>query len=293
MISKTPETAKAPEMSKNPDGATADPIEAVYPLTPVQEGMLYHTVAEPGSGVYVEQLGFRAGAEFRSEAFRRAVEAVMGRHPILRTGFSWERREEPLQVVLRECRLPVKQQDWSERSEQEVSESFEKLLAADRRRGFDLSKPPALRLRILRLSGDGYLCLLSYHHILLDAWSLALVFGEILSHYRQGKGAPADSLPPVRPFSDFVHWLQERDPERERAFWRQHLADLDGPTRLPLAGGEVRPEQAYGDLQGSLSAESTAALNDLATAHGLTQAVVAQAAWALVLAAFSGSDDLL
>ncbi|MCB1054529.1 MAG: amino acid adenylation domain-containing protein, partial [Acidobacteria bacterium] len=279
--------------SETTDLARPDPIEAVYPLTPVQEGMLFHTVSQPGSGVYVEQLAFRAGADFSPQTFRRAVDAVMRRHPILRTGFSWERREEPLQVVLEECRLPVQERDWSGLSEAEVDERFGALLAKDRQRGFDLSKPPALRLRILGLGASGYLCLLSYHHILLDAWSLALVFGEILTHYRRGGEAPAAELASVVPFRTFVDWLGDRDPEDERAFWRRHLRGIDGPTRLPLDGQGPEGASGHGDLRASLSAETTRTLTDLASSHGVTPAVVAQAAWALVLAAFSGSDDVL
>lgn len=280
---------------RRPPGKARDRFEAIYPLTPAQEGMLYHTVAAPGSGVYVEQLAFRSAPGFRPNAFRQAVEAAVERSPILRTGFSWEQREKPLQVVLRKVRLPVSDDDWSGLEDAAVESCFEELMAADRRRGFDLRKPPALRLRLMDLGKGGHLCLLSYHHILLDAWSLAQLFGEILADYRARLRGAAISFDPVPPFGDFVRWLESRDPAAGEGFWRRHLDGIDGPTRLflkPPSEEEDGPP-AQGDLEHSLDSETSAAVSDLAIRCGLTPAVIAQAAWAIVLGAFTGRDDVV
>src|ERR671929_780916 len=115
-------------------------IESVYPLSPLQQGMLFHCLCEPESGVYVTQMSCRLGADLDTEAFGRAWQSVVDRHAILRTAFAWEGLDHPVQVVGRRAKLPIHLEDWSELSEAEAGERFERLLVEDRRRGFELRK---------------------------------------------------------------------------------------------------------------------------------------------------------
>ena len=152
-------------------------VEDVYPLTALQEGMLFHTLSAPGSGTYVEQLSYLLDAPQGLDIglLRAACEQVVARHPVLRTAFAWRRRPRPLQVVRRRVALPWAEEDWSSSPPALQDERLSALLAADRERGFDLGRAPLLRVTLLRLGRQQYRCLLSYHHLLMDAWSLALV----------------------------------------------------------------------------------------------------------------------
>ena len=122
-------------------------VEDFYPLSPMQQGMLFHSMLEPESGVYVEQWACTLKGQFDLPAFTKAWQHVMGRHAILRTGFLGESQQGPVQVVYRKVPLEVDQKDWRKQTEMEQAEALADWLAADRQRGFDLKRPPLMRER--------------------------------------------------------------------------------------------------------------------------------------------------
>ncbi|HEV2145983.1 MAG TPA: amino acid adenylation domain-containing protein, partial [Longimicrobiaceae bacterium] len=176
-----------------------NPIEDVYPLSPMQEGMLFHSLYE-GPGTYVGQFGFTLEGELDGEAFARAWQAVVDRHPALRAAFSWEKVEKPLQVVRRRVTLPVHREDWRALPASEQEARFASYLAADRARGFDPAKPPLMRLALLRTGERQHRLVWTHHHLLLDGWSVGLVYRDVLALYAaQLQGRTAELARP-RPY---------------------------------------------------------------------------------------------
>jgi len=268
-------------------------IADIYRLSPVQQGMLLHSLLSPESAVYFEQfsLGYQEGFELEPfvEAWRRVIE----RHPVLRTGFLWEDLEEPVQVVHRTVELPVEQLDWRELSPEEQEDRFEELRREDRRRGFDLSRPPLTRLTAVRTGDSGYRMIWSYHHVILDGWSAGLVMGEVGEIYRCLVTGAELRLAQQRPFRDYISWLRQQDFGEARAYWKERLAGFTEPTPLvvdhPAADGE---DAGYDFLYDRLDRAATERLKAFVKQHRLTLNTLTQAAYALVLARYSGRDDV-
>ncbi len=271
-------------------------IEDIYPLGPMQEGMLFHSLAQPGSGVYVMQDRYALRGMIDVQAFGDAWQAVVDHHPILRTSFFWRTELRPHQVVTRRVELPFEYLDWRGLESVEQEARIEAVLEAERRAGFDLHRAPLLRLRLVRLTGDRYRCIRSFHHILLDEWCTS----PLLLDFRAVYGALVRrERPPVltaRPFRDYIAWLQRQDTDAAERFWRNYLRGFTEPTPLAVdrsdigSGGEAG---TVADAIDELSATDTAALRRLAKRERLTPNSFVQAAWALLLSRYSGRDEVL
>jgi hypothetical protein len=237
----------------------------------------------PESGVYVNQLTCSLAADLDPGLFRQAWERLVERHTVLRTAFLWDGLDEPLQAVHRRVALP-----W-----QELEGPFEELRRAEQRAPMPLDRAPLTRFALVR-RGGGFGFVWTFHHLLLDGWSLPLLMRELAAVYaalREGRGA---SLPPVRPFADYVAWLQRRDPAREEVFWRGELAGFTAPNAL----GVVAPARAEGaeghdEHRLQLSREVTAELQALAARHKVTLQTVTLGAWALLVGRYSGQEDVV
>ncbi|HJR08608.1 MAG TPA: non-ribosomal peptide synthase/polyketide synthase [Pyrinomonadaceae bacterium] len=273
-------------------------VEDLYPLSPLQQGLLFHSVYAPASGVYVEQLSCTLGGELNLDAFGRAWQQTIDRHPILRTAFVWEGLDEPVQVVRRSVRLPFAQEDWRALSAAEQQERLHAYLKDDLRQGFDLAKAPLMRIALLRLSEDSYQFVWSYHHLMLDGWCIPLVLREVFAFYEASSRGESFAPERPRPYRDYIAWLRRQDLHKAEAFWRQTLKGFHAPTPLPTVkafdatDGEVGHEE-YGEQEISLSADTTAALQTLARTHGLTLNTLVQGAWALLLGRYSGERDVV
>jgi acyl carrier protein len=271
-------------------------VDDLYPLSPAQHGILFHTLAAPESGVYFEQFPlFFEGLE--PDVFVAAWQRVVDRHPILRTSFLWEDLEAPVQVVHRKVQVPVERLDWRGRGAAEQQRDLDAYAAADRRRGFDLTRPPLLRLALFRLDETSHRVIWSHHHLLLDGWSVGLMMNELFKLYHAILQGDPDPLPARRPYGDYIRWLRQRDPAAAvaaEAYWRQALAGFRRPTLLlaPRASSDpIGPDYELRPTR--LSADLTVRLKTFAQRHRLTLITLVYAAWALYLAGASGERDVL
>ncbi len=269
-----------------------NPIENIYRLSPLQEGMLFHSLSDPDSGQYVEQALCTLVGELDPAALRRGWEAAVARHPVLRAGFHWEEVERPVQVVYRQAEVPWREEDWRGLPEEAQAARFEALIDADRRLGFDLGRPPLLRIALVRLGERTWRFLWSHHHLLLDGWSLARVLQEVFAGY-----AGASGLPPSRPYVDYIAWLETQDLAEAEAFWRRTLDGFTTPTPLPLTSASsalvVRGTPSYEERILGLPPATSEALEEAARRAGVTLGTVVQAAWALLLARAGGEEDVV
>jgi len=147
---------------------TAKNVAAIYSLSPQQQGMLFDTLQLPATGVHIEQKIYVLRGELDVPALERAWQHLVERHTILRTGFVWKNQDEPLQCVLREVNLEIIKRDWRALSQTEQNERLQNFLDEDRRRGFELTKPPLMRLTLFQMGDQEYQLVWSHHHIILD-----------------------------------------------------------------------------------------------------------------------------
>src|SRR5262249_38830247 len=210
-------------------------IEDIYPLSPMQEGMLFHKVYAPESSEYLTQLSFTINEELDLVSLEQAWQRIAERHQILRTGFVWEELERPLQVVHRLGRVPFEVEDWREFSESEQKERLMICLEEDRKIGFDLKKAPLMRVKVLRMADQSYHLIWSHHHILLDGWSLQIVIKEVFNLYEALSERSDLALPTSPSFRSYIEWLGQQDIKQAEMFWRKWLKGFFTATPLPAS----------------------------------------------------------
>lgn len=268
-------------------------LEDIYPLSPLQQGMLFHASLDPQSGDYVVQLSAQLASWVDPQQLRRALDIMTERHQILRTAFLPEAPERPLQIVFRNGRIPWSELDWSAISNGSFQERLDKFLETDRRREFVLTEAPLFRIAIIALEGRRNWITLSFHHILWDGWSLK----QILQELNWCCEAVAEGRVPVkvdrRPFRDYIEWLQRQNKAAAEAFWRDELAGFSG-SRLGLKHSRTNSkEPAFARLKRGFTAEEHAALTNFARAHKLTLNTLVQGAWAILVGRYSDRDDIV
>ncbi|CAN7281484.1 amino acid adenylation domain-containing protein [Trinickia sp. LjRoot230] len=258
-------------------------IDDVYPLAPMQQGILFHSLMAPERATYVSQLVATLVAP-DIERLCAAFEAAVARHDILRTSFLSDEAA-PMQIVHRRAQLPVIVLDWRHDIGQ-TPPSLDTWLADDRARGFDLQMPPLMRLSLIRLSDDEWRLVWTRHHLLLDGWSTARLLAEVLREYREPPSRLRAFAAPVKTrYRDFIAWLGTRDVESDRAYWQRRLAHLDEPTlvaeRDAAFAGHAHARQRV--WRASLDAALTARMTMTARHLKITMNTLVQGAWALAL----------
>lgn len=255
-------------------------IDDIYPLSPMQHGILFHSLFAPEQSTYVNQL-VATLIEPDAERLRAAFEAAAPRHDILRTSFTPDEAT-PMQIVHRQARVPVEILDWRE-CNTHAHDAFESWLRADRARGFDLTSPPLMRVALIRMMDDTWRLVWTRHHLLLDGWSTARFFADVLRDYIEPPRPQPFAAPVKTRYRDFIAWLAAREADSERAFWRQRLALLDEPTLVAERESANGREPRHLTRRESLDAATTARLTDTARRLKVTVNTMVQGAWALAL----------
>ncbi|MGP4845613.1 amino acid adenylation domain-containing protein [Marinobacter sp. 1Y8] len=267
-------------------------IEDVLPLAAMQEGILLHSLLEQGTGIYLMQDHYQVDADVDFDAFTKAWNAVVQRHPMLRTGFCGLDGGEQRQIVYRKVPSPTQYIDLSHLDRDSAEQELEALLAQERREGFDFAKPPLLRLRLVHFGPQDNRIIQSHHHALIDAWCRGLMLAEFFAHYQASLGGRLRSLPPARPYRDFIAWLQSQDDELSRRYWQSTLAGFSEVTPLPYQHSPVG-ESGISDVTLMLDLHQTEQLAARARSLKLTVNTFMQAAWALLLMRHSGRSDVV
>ncbi|MFJ3663402.1 amino acid adenylation domain-containing protein [Streptomyces sp. NPDC090119] len=269
-------------------------VEDVYPLTPMQSGMLFHSLDGDGSDVYLTHFAAVLDGIDDPHRLAEAFQRVVDRTPILRTAVLGSAVDVPLQVVHRDVRLPVTHLDWSDLSEQ-VREArsrslWESLSALE----IDLAEAPLMRLTLARWSGTTVQVFWSSHHLLLDGWSFADVLAQVFEEHAASGGAATPAPKPRRPFRDYVQWLAEQDGAAAEAHWRRAMADFTAATPLPYDRAPLvaHSSRSSREVNLRLPAERSRRLYEFAKDARLTVNTVVQGAWALLLARHSGGHDV-
>ncbi|PWW60409.1 non-ribosomal peptide synthetase [Actinokineospora spheciospongiae] len=267
-------------------------IEDVLPVTPLQEGLLFHAAHDGAADVYTMQLALEVDGPLDPAALRRAAGALLARHAVLRSAIVQDGVDEPVQVVLAEVPLAWREHDLSALGEPERAAGLDRVVAEDRTAGFTPHRPPLIRFTLVRLAADRHRLLITNHHVLLDGWSVPVLVDDLWALYAR-EGDPAVTLPPAADHRAYPRWLARQDHDAARREWRTHLAGLSGPTLVApgaARGGAPAPPR---DLDAELTAEQTARLHTAARGRGLTLNTVVAGAWAVVLSGLTGRQDVV
>ncbi len=269
--------------------------EDLWPLTPTQQGMLVHALQEPASAAYTEQLVHEFEGAFDHAALSTALQLLQRRHALLRAAMVWRDVPEPIWRVHRTVALPLRERDATAMLPVAAAALLRRFAAADRRFGFDFATAPLWRCTHVRLPERRHALVFTYHHTLLDGWSMPLLLAELVRVYAAALVGDDADLPAALPYRDYVAWLRAKDHAAAAAWWRQRLADVTAPTplgidRAPPVGQAAAP---HAECERLLTRNLTAALASLQRQLGVTGSTVAQVALALVLAANSDQDDLV
>ncbi|QCX74845.1 Linear gramicidin synthase subunit D [Streptomyces sp. YIM 121038] len=270
---------------------TRSPVEDVWPLSPLQEGLLFHAAFDDqGPDVYTVQSTLALEGPLDEARLRATWAALLDRHAALRACFRQVSGARRVQVIARHVTLPWRTEDLSRLPGAEARAALERLAEQERAERFDLAKAPLLRVLLVRLAAHRHRLVLTSHHILMDGWSAPVLVAELTAAYAHG--GDTARLPRTTSYRDYLLWLGKQDKEAARAAWR---AEFDGAAEPTLVAPAVpdRPPAFPGHVGGDLPPALGRGLTELARTHGLTVNTVAQGAWALVLARLAGRTDVV
>ncbi|GAA1985295.1 amino acid adenylation domain-containing protein [Catenulispora subtropica] len=263
-------------------------LAGIWPVTPAQNGMLFHTALAGGSfDPYHVQLVFHLSGEVDAERMRRAGQALLDRHPGLRAAFVDRADGQRVQVIPETVPLPWRHLDLRRVTEAERTETHERFLAQDRAAHFDAGTAPLIRLALADLEPGRTDLVLTTHHVLFDGWSTPLLIQDLLLLYA-ADGGPA-GLPGVRDFGEFLSWRARQDHDESARVWASELEGLQEPTLLAVGGDDRGRGEVIVALDPALAQE----LSRSATESGLTVNTLVQGAWALLLGQLTGRQDVV
>ncbi len=268
-------------------------VADIYALSPMQQLMLLHArTAEGTNDVLFNQIVYAINGALDVDAYHRAWQLVVDRHPALRTIFVWQDGKDPVQVVREQATLPWNALDWRTLTAPEQEQELDLLLDADRATGFDLLQAPLTRISLIRMGSQDYRLVWSSHHLIIDRWCIGIILEELTSTYEAYAASTFPSLAPAPRYRDFIAWLARQDEDEARAYWREALRGVQ-VNPLPLKPANPDETADLDVIKLSLEGNVWAALRQFAIESNVTPSTLVAAAWAIVLASAAGADDVL
>lgn len=269
-----------------------DQVQDMYYLSPMQEGMLFHTLHHQEKGFYVEQMDMNVKGTLRHDLLEKSMNIIVERYDIFRTVFLHEKVKRPVQVVLKNRPFQLDVVDIQDLSESEQLERIDRFKQKDQLRGFDLSKDLLMRASVFQTGPSSYRWIWSYHHILLDGWCFGLVVQELFAIYHALLHDIPYRLEPVKPYKEYIHWLEKQDKQASLEYWTQSLAGFEGQSTFKEQRKQTN-EHELGEIEWAMSKEETAALSELALQQNATLSSALQSAWSILLSRYQRSNDVL
>jgi tyrocidine synthetase III len=272
----------------------ASSIEDICPLSPLQEGFLFQSLYDPDPEAYFVQMNFRCRGELQPGPFRDAWLMLSARHGVLRSAFLHEGLSRPAQVVLKQRPPEITFIDLRRLAPEERQRHIEQFRRQDRRRGFNLARDLLMRIAVFQTQPDEHHVLWSFHHILIDGWSLNILQREFVQIYTALIGGQVLDLPTVFPYGNYLRWLESQDREEARRYWREYLSGYQGLAGVPRISRSSKDDgYALRELMLELDADTTAALRAVAARAGVTFNTLVQCVWAIVLARYNDVPEVV
>lgn len=267
-------------------------LQDLYPLSPMQQGMLFHALYQPDSQAYFEQMSYDIQGDLDVEIFKQSWQLLHNRHDALRTVFVYKKSAKLLQMVLKHRDVEFDFTDLSALTPEQQAERIEQYRRQDRARGFLLTKDRLSRLQLFKTGAGHYAMIWSVHHIILDAWCFGIVYQELMRCYQSLLYKQALRLPPAPPYSRYIQWLEAQDKDAAREFWQNYVQGYD--VAVSLYGGQQQSsDYCYARQKLSLSKQDSDRLKTAARTAQVTLNTAIQAAWALLLSAHNSRNDIV
>ncbi len=281
----------ASDLKKETAASALDNVEDIYPLTPLQEGMVFHAIAKPDTTMHVGRIVCHLGGKLDMEMFRRAWREVLARHPALRTAFVWEGLDAPMQVVRKTLEMPVRHHDWTALSASESEKKLNDWLWQESIVGFDLAAAPLCRVDVFSLAADDHRMVWACHHVIADGWSIGIALEELLSC----ANAHNTLLPKAPPYRNHIAWLLRRDASADEQFWRRYLKGFRRQSVIDAARPSDQSQRSERREYWShrIDADVLSPIVSAAASSRVTLNTLFQAAWALVLSRYTSADDVV
>jgi non-ribosomal peptide synthase protein (TIGR01720 family) len=275
-------------------GSIQGKIEDIYPLTPIQEGMLFHSLYDSSSSAYYQQMSYRLRGDLDITLVKKSLNELFKRYDILRTIFVHENVDRPLQVVLEEREVEFYYEDLSKTMAGRDKEKFiREFKEKDKRRSFDLSEDVLMRAAFLRLGISEYELTWSYHHILMDRWCFGIFISDFFEVYNRYLENKPYKLPGTQPFRRYIEWLERQDKKESVSFWQKYLVGYNRAVGIPRTISREKSGNKYDKRHviRELAKGKTGALVELAARHSTTLTAVFQAVWGILLAKYNGQRN--
>lgn len=267
----------------------------MYFLSPMQQGMLYHHLLNPGQKEYFQQLSFNLKGELDIGLFEQSFNKLIERHQVLRTNFVYEKTKQPIQIVFRERTCNIEFTDISScREAAEKAARIEEYLEQDREKGFDLSRDPLVRMAVLRIDHEEYKVIVSFHHIIMDGWCIGIVLEEIFEIYKSVKEGILPDLPAASPYSKYIQWLEKQDSHTASEYWKGYVKGYEQLAALPQKSvSSVDERDGQQEIHFTICQELLKRIESVARSKNVTINTVLQAVWGILLQKYNNTDDVV
>ncbi|MEE4564544.1 amino acid adenylation domain-containing protein [Paenibacillus polymyxa] len=269
-------------------------IQNIYPLTPMQEGLLYHSILDEHSEAYFDQTVITLNERLNAETLKESFQTLIDRYDVLRTVFVYKETDQPLQVVLANKEATIDYRDITELNEAEQRLYVDNFTINDRKMRFDLEKDLLIRISVLALSDTSCKMVLSFHHIIMDGWCIGTIAKDLFQIYRAYSIKQKPELDAVFPYSRYISWLGQQNKKTALAYWEQQLSGVEEQSGLPLSSKST--EDGSYKLNNhifTLDEQLTRGLEMIAQQNQVTLSSVFHGIWGLLLQRYNDTKDVV
>ncbi len=269
-------------------------IQAIMPLAPMQQGMLYHAIRFPESQAYFEQIQFKLKGTLDVNLLEDSLNTLIKKHAILRTVFVYQNMQIPKQVVLHHRKIKIHYDNLGSMSGHNQENFIHDFIRHDKEKQFDLQKEILIRFSVLQLSKNVYQIVFSFHHIIFDGWSLGLFLKELFGYYQsitENVNAYSELSAPL--FSHFIDWIKKQDQQVSLNYWEKYLNALSVQTKLPGEVLEQRSGTRFSESISVIDNDLTQSLNQLASEINVTLNTLFQTIWGILLQKYNNTNDVV
>ena len=269
-------------------------IKDIYILSPMQQGMLFHSIIDDNASVYFEQANFSIKGYVDISLFEKSFNYIIEKYDPLRTVFLYEKVNQPLQVVLKKRNGTILFDDISSLEDKAKKVFIEEFKQKDRGQGFDLSKDLLMRISVIRTDKEAYEIIWSFHHIIMDGWCLGIILEDFFKVYSSllKKKPIIDSN--YYPYRDYIKWLQDQNKNEALDYWKTYLENYEQAVSIPQKYGSIS-ENIYlpQELKFELDKETTRGLEGIARDNQISINGIFQAIWGLMLQRYNYTNDVV